>query len=205
MFCIYLKLAFWIVYGKRNNIGNRDNHSVTCTLHIFCGDCLWLTKVNLKTENMRLKDKNITMPFTSAEHADSSSQNVKVLAEAFWEKMKKKKRKVKQTHRILRFLMPEKSTLVILVMLFRFKSLQRETRDGVSDWIFIWIQVVMHVKPNTGTIRKARALLLYRHRENSAHAGMSPHCCYELLSFIQQKKPKIRWKFFVLLLSFNLF
>lgn len=35
MFCIYLKLAFWIVYGKRNNIGNRDNHFVTCTLHIF--------------------------------------------------------------------------------------------------------------------------------------------------------------------------
>lgn len=32
-----------------------------------------------------------------------------------------------QTYRILRFFSPEKSTLVILVMLFRFKSLQRET------------------------------------------------------------------------------
>lgn len=41
---------------------------------------------------MRLEDKNTTMPLTSAEHPDSSSRNVKVLAETFWEKRKKKKK-----------------------------------------------------------------------------------------------------------------
>lgn len=43
-------------------------------------------------------------------------------------KVLRAKQRKKPTHRILRFLIPEKSTLVILVMLFLFKSLQRETQ-----------------------------------------------------------------------------
>lgn len=40
--------------------------------------------------------------------------------------------KRKETYRILRFLRPEKSTLVILVMLFLFKSLEREKQDKIT-------------------------------------------------------------------------
>lgn len=60
----------------------------------------------------------------------------------------------------------------------------------------------MHVKPNMGTIRKARVLLLYRHRENSAPTCMSTHCCYELLRFTQQRKQNGLKVFFVFLLYF---
>lgn len=51
-------------------------------------------------------------------------------------KKQNKQKKVSHAYRILRFLMPEKSTLVILVMLFRFKSLQRE-RNAVRKRIRI--------------------------------------------------------------------
>lgn len=57
------------------------------------------------------------MPLTSAENPDSSSQNGTE---------NRKIKRVSHAYRILRFLRPEKSTLVILVMLFRFKSLQRD-------------------------------------------------------------------------------
>lgn len=80
---------------------------------------------------MRLEDKDITTPLTSTELRDSCRQNVTDLAETFCEKQKIK---ANHTYRILRFLMPEKSTLVILVMLFRFKSLQRETWSQELDF-----------------------------------------------------------------------
>lgn len=51
--------------------------------------------------------------------------------------------KRKETYRILRFLRPEKSTLVILVMLFLFKSLEREKQDKnylfSQNYIQLWV------------------------------------------------------------------
>lgn len=45
---------------------------------------------------MRLEDKTITMPLTSAEHPYSQSQNVTILAKIFWVK-KWKKKKINQS------------------------------------------------------------------------------------------------------------
>lgn len=78
------------------------------------------------------------MPFTSAEHADSSRQNVNVLAETFWEKTKQTKKKSKadsQNPEVLdaREVHFGDSGDVVSVQI----SAERETRDGVSDWIFI--------------------------------------------------------------------